>query len=156
VTGRAGEQATRSALEALRLAVHRPEVVSARLEPVLFADPVQRGALVSLLEHDDLHQAVDAAERDDPEVARLLRRLAVEEPAADADDVIVVLVRNATRRALADLEVEARLSPESLGDLASVTARVRLDLEDLDDPEHAVAASERLVAWLVERGEEIR
>jgi DNA primase len=154
--GRSGEQATRSALEALRLAVHAPDMVSARLEPVLFADPLQRAALVSLLEHDDLHQAVDAAERDDPDVARLLRRLAVEEPAADADDVIVVLVRNATRRALADLEVEARLSPESLGDLASVTARVRLDLEDLDDPEHALAASERLLAWLVGRGEEAR
>ncbi|HUO48531.1 MAG TPA: hypothetical protein VMU09_06840, partial [Acidimicrobiales bacterium] len=153
---RGGEQATRSGLEALRLAVHRPEAVAARLEPVLFPDPVQRAALASLLEHDDLHQAVDAAERDDPEVARLLRRLAVEEPAADADDVIVVLVRNATRRALSDLEVEARLSPDTLGDLASVAARVRLDLEDLDDPDRAVAASDRLLAWLVERGEEIR
>ena len=126
VPPRAGEQSTRSGLEALRLAIHRPELVTRGLESVLFPDPVQRAALAALLEHDDLHQAVDAAERDDPDVARLLRRLSVEEPAADADDVIVQLVRNATRRALADLEVEARLSPDTLGDLASVASTVRV------------------------------
>jgi DNA primase len=152
--GRGGP--TRSGLEALRLAVHHPELVVDRLEPVLFADPVQRAAFVALVDHDDLHLAVDAAERADPDVARLLRQVTVEEPAGDADDVIVLLVRNATRRALGDIEAQARLSPEALGDLASVAAVVRGDLEELDDPAHAVAASERLLAWLVGRGEESR
>ena len=145
-----------SGLEALRLAVHQPESVAHRLEPVLFPDPVQRAAFAALVEHDDLHLAVDAAERDDPDVARLLRRVTVEEPAGDADDVIVLLVRNATRRALADIEAQARLSPESLGDLAAVAATVRRDLEEFDDPDLAVAASDRLLAWLVGRGEESR
>ena len=74
--------ASRPGLEALRLAVHRPEDVADRLEEVLFVDEVQRRAFGLLVEADNLHQAVDRA---DPEVAELLRRLAVEEPLV-ADD----------------------------------------------------------------------
>ena len=66
-------------------------------------------------ESDDLHEAVEAAEDHDPRVASLLRRLAVEEPATDADDVVVTLVRNASRRALAVAEAQVRLSPEHGG-----------------------------------------
>jgi DNA primase len=146
--------ATRSGLEALRLAVHRPREVAQRLEPVLFADPVQRAAFVALVEHDDLYQAVDAAEQEDPEVARLLRRIAVEEPAADADDVIVLLVRNAARRALGEIQTRARVEPEEWHTLAPEAAAVRRDLDELDDPACTAAATERLVAWLLGRAEE--
>ena len=64
-------------LEALRLAVHRPEEVADRLEEVLFVDDLQRRAFVALAEADNLHQAVEEAP---PEVADLLRRVTVEEP----------------------------------------------------------------------------
>ena len=37
-------------IEALKLAVHRPEMVDDRVHAVLFADPLQRGAFVALLE----------------------------------------------------------------------------------------------------------
>ena len=80
---------------------------------MLFPDELQRAAFVALTESDDLHQAVEAAEDDDPRVAGLLRRLAVEEPATDADDVVVQLVRNASRRALAVAEAQVRLSPDT-------------------------------------------
>ena len=45
-------------LEALKLAVHRPEEVADRLQPVLFVDPLQRDAFIALIEHDDLHDAI--------------------------------------------------------------------------------------------------
>ena len=41
-------------LEALKLAVHRPEDVADRVHAVLFADPVQREAFTALLEHDSV------------------------------------------------------------------------------------------------------
>ena len=64
-------------LEALKLAVHRPEDVVDRVHAVLFTDRVQRKAFVALLEHDSVHEAVESAS---PEVASLLRRAIVEEP----------------------------------------------------------------------------
>ena len=64
-------------LEALKLAVHRPEDVADRVHAVLFADPLQRQAFVALLESDSVHEAVESAS---PEVASLLRRVIVEEP----------------------------------------------------------------------------
>jgi len=80
--------------------------------------------------------------------------LMVEEPAADADDVIVQLVRAASRRALSHVEARARLEPDAMAQLATVTARVRRDLEDLDEPDRSSEAADRLLAWLVESGEE--
>ncbi len=147
-------EAMRAGLEALRLAVHRPEAVANRLEAVLFLDPLQRAAFDALAGAETLAGAIEDAEREDPEAAHLLRRLVVEEPAADADDVIMQLVRVASRRALTDLEARARLSPDALADLSSVTTRVRRDLEDLDRDDARSAATDRLLAWLVGIGQE--
>jgi len=146
-----GADVSRPGLEALRLAVHRPEEVGDRLEARLFPDELQRAAFEALTGADDLHEAVEAAERTDPRVADLLRRLAVEEPATDADDVVVTLVRNASRRALAVAEAQARLSPNSVGEIAPVIARVRRDLDELDDGDRSLVAADRLLAWLVGR-----
>ena len=142
---------SRPGLEALRLAVHRPERVADRLEAVLFPDELQRAAFEALTGSEDLHQAVEAAEEHDPRVATLLRRLAVEEPATDADDVVVTLVRNASRRALAVAEAQTRLSPNTVGEIAPVIARVRHDLDELDDGDRCLAAADRLLAWLIGR-----
>jgi DNA primase len=150
----------RAGLEALRLAVHDPESVTGRLEPLLFSDGRQRAAWVALCDGPDLHEAIRRVEQDEPDVAALLRRLAVEEPAAGADDVVVQLVWSATRRALADLESEARLSPDASTRLSGVVTRVSLDVQELDrnhpdfDESRAIEAAERLLAWLVGRGEE--
>jgi DNA primase len=146
-----GAGTLRPGLEALRLAVHRPELVAERLEGILFPDELQRAAFEALAGADDLHDAVETAERHDPRVAALLRRLAVEEPATDADDVVMTLVRNASRRALAVAEAQARMSPDSVGEIAPVIARVRRDLDELDEREGGIAAADRLLAWLVGR-----
>ncbi len=137
----------RPGLMALRLAIHRPEEVAHRLEPVLFTDELQRKALLVLMEADDLHVAIDQAQ---PEVRDLLLRLVVEEPVGEPDDVLTQLVREAARRELAVLVREARTSTE-----AGVEAvRIRPMIDQLDQLEVTGAvgeASGRLVAWLVER-----
>jgi DNA primase len=151
--GPVGVDSPRPGLEALRLAMHQPEVVAHRLEAVLFDDELQRAAFDALERADDLHDAITAAEEGDPRVAALLRRLAVEEPAAHADDVIVTLVRNASRRALAEWESQARLAPDSVAKFAPAIARVRYDLDELEEADRGNEAAGRLLAWLVGRGE---
>lgn len=146
-------EAQRPGLEALRLAVHDPETVAEHLEPFLFSDPVQRRVFEALQSAEDLQHALAIAEEDGPAVSQLLRRLMVEEPNAGADDVVVQLVRISSRRALADVEAQARRSPEAVSQLAPITARVRRDLEDLDQRAGGIAAADRLLAWLGEREE---
>jgi hypothetical protein len=142
-------------LEALKLAVHRPEEVADRLQPVLFVDALQRDAFTALVEHDDLHDAIATAS---PEVAGLLRRITVEEPLmgdpdfGDPVDLVVgVLLREAVRRELSEVEKASRGLGESWQAGAAVTAQVRRWLAELEDPGSVRAAADRLVAWLMER-----
>ncbi len=142
-------------LEALKLAVHRPEDVADRVHAVLFVDPLQREAFTALLDHRSLHEAIESAS---PEVAALLRRVTVEEPFAGdpelgdpVDSVVTVLLRGAVRRALTDVEKESRALNASWQDGAAETAQVRLWLAELDESTAGNAAADRLVAWLSER-----
>jgi DNA primase len=143
-------------LEALKLVVHQPESVADRLDALLFNDDRQRTAFETLMAAGDLHEAIRRAEDESAEVAALLRRLAVEEPALGADGVVVQLVRTASRRALADLDAQGRLSPDAFAQVARVSAQVHSDIEELDaeDGDGAIKAYDRLLAWLIERGEE--
>jgi DNA primase len=141
-------------LEALRLAVHRPEEVAARLEGVLFSHPLARSTFDVLTESATLHEAI---ERADPLAAHLLQRLAVEETDADPDDVMIRLVERAASRELQDLQAELRQAPpEKQPEVAPLFAWVKLALEQMrtdDVTEHgaAVEAEERLVGWIVAR-----
>jgi hypothetical protein len=142
-------------LEALKLAVHRPEDVADRVHAVLFADAVQREAFTALLEHDSVHDAVESAS---PEVASLLRRVTVEEPLAGdpelgdpVDSVVTVLLRAAVRRALSDMEVRARAEGVPWQEREAETRQVRLWLDELDDSDIWRDAADRLVAWLSKR-----
>jgi DNA primase len=142
-------------LEALKLAVHRPEDVVDRVHAVLFADPVQRGAFVALLEHDSVQDAVESAS---PEVAIVLRRVIVEEPLpgdpelGDAVDVVVAgLLRGAAQRALAEVEIESRSGDDAWQSRSAETTQVRLWLDLLEVSTAGRDAADRLVAWLVER-----
>jgi DNA primase len=134
----------RPGLEALRLAIHRPEDVGDRLEPVLFSDPVQRAAFAALVEADDLGEAIDRAPG---RVQALLVRLTVEEPRSEPDEVVTQLVRDTVRRELPQLTAEARTSTRALEDAAKVAGW----LQELDDPALSAEATRRLVAWLVVR-----
>ncbi|MGD0880278.1 MAG: DNA primase [Acidimicrobiales bacterium] len=136
----------RPGLEALRLAIHRPEAVVDRLEAPLFGDPVQRAAFLALVESDDLAEAIDTASG---RVQALLVRLTVEEPRAEPDEVITQLVRNAVRREMQVVAVEARTSTQAMEDAASVASWV----QELDDPVAQAEVSQRLVAWLLVRSQ---
>jgi DNA primase len=134
-------------LEALRLAVHRPEAVAERLDEALFDDQLCRAVFLALASAATLHDAIDAA---DPEAADLLQRLAVEDTEEDPDDVTIRLLERAGARVLADLQREARSSaaPE---EYAAVIGWLKLALEELRDPESFGDAEARLVPWLVAR-----
>ena len=136
----------RPGLEALRLAIHRPEDVGDRLQAALFSDDLQRAAFQSLVDADDLHKAIDTSP---PEVRALLVRLTVEEPKGEPDDVVRQMVRDAARRELHLITGEARTSPAAVAEAAAAAAWV----QQLDDPGASIAATARLVAWLVVRAQ---
>ncbi|HEX9529710.1 MAG TPA: hypothetical protein VF954_01135, partial [Acidimicrobiales bacterium] len=138
-------------LEALRMALHHPEAVVERLEILLFTDETAMAAFRALASANTLHEALAVA---DPDASALLGRLAVEEPDAEPDDVVNLLIRRAAERALADLQVEARVDPERAQQLLELTAWVKVNIEQLLEPETGVDAGRRLVAWLAERCEE--
>lgn len=140
-------------MEALRLVVRSRSEMVGSLEAVLFPAGLQRDAFKALVVHRDVR---DAAAQAVPEVADLLRKVAVEEPSANPDDVVTRLVEVASRKALAELEAEARSSEGSFDEVAALAAQVRLSIEELYDSDDASTARDRLLAWLVARddGEE--
>ncbi|HET9691685.1 MAG TPA: DNA primase [Acidimicrobiales bacterium] len=140
--------------EALRLAVHRPEEVAARLHRALFASPLAVAVLDALMAADDLHEAIDEA---DPAAAALLRQLAVEDPEPDADDIVVRLVERAGQRCLAEVAAEMRGADDQAA-YAGAVAWLKLAIEALrppeaGDPAARVEAEEALVGWLIARAE---
>jgi DNA primase len=163
--GRADAQRTRPAsasatyhtrspeTEALKLAIHHPELVASRLEGVLFADELHRAAFDALAASATLHEAIESA---DAGAAELLRRLAVEDSDAEADDVIALLAAAAGNRVLRALEADVRADPARLSELSPTIAWLKLTIEQLRETVTRVAASEGLVAWLVQnsQGEE--
>ena len=144
--------ANRPGLEALRLAVHWPELVADRLEAELFADELHRRAFETLAGADDLTAAVAGA---DDDVAELLRRLIVEEPLAPddphsdpADPVVAQLVREAANRALRSLDAEVRREPDRLAEVSAESATLKKWLQELNEPGRGREVCDRLVAWL--------
>jgi DNA primase len=140
-----------SELEALRLAVHRPEEVAAQLEAVLFEHPIARSAFDVLSCASTLHEAIEAA---DPQTADLLQRLAVEDSEASAGDVMTRLIERAGTRALRDLQAQMRQAdPTAQAELSPTVGWLKLSIEALrpDDgtATDTTAAQERLVRWLV-------
>jgi DNA primase len=138
----------RPGLNALRIAIHRPESIEDRLERILFSDELQARAFDALAQSGSVAEAIDLVEQSDPEVAGLLRRLAVEEPEVDADSCVVQLVRAAAHRSLSALQAEARLDPALFESVSAVSGKVPLDLQLIDTTEAGLEAADRLLAWL--------
>lgn len=137
-------------VEALRLAVHRPEVVADRLEAVLFADECNLAAFDALCASPTLEEAIERAR---PDAAALLQRLSVEEADADPDDVMRLLVANAAQRSLQVLQAEARNADEAT-EYSATIAWLKVTTEQLWDDATSLGALEQLVPWLVQFGEE--
>ncbi|HVF73975.1 MAG TPA: DNA primase [Acidimicrobiales bacterium] len=135
-------------IEALRLALHHPETVVGRLEEVLFLDDLHVAAFRALASSSTLHEAIEST---DPAAATLLQRLSVEETEADPDDVVALLADRAGRRVLAEVDSASRADESRFAELVPVVSWLKLTLEQLREPTSRVEASDRLVAWLVER-----
>lgn len=136
-------------LEALLLAVHRPEEVAHRLEACLFDHALARAAFAALCTAETLHDAIADA---DPQVAALLRRLAVETCDADTDDIMVRLVERAGARAVAELLADIRQA-EDATPWAQSLSWLKLTLENLRAGAYRRDAEDRLVRWIVARTE---
>jgi DNA primase len=146
----------RPGLEALRIAVHYPELVVNRLEPFFFLDSDQRGAFEALLSSTSLAEAIESSST---RASALLRRVAVEEPMIDPESeidqvspVISQLLRGAARKALVDLQADLRQGSVEVAEGSRQVALAHAALEELDDPDSGSAAEATLVAWLSSRG----
>jgi len=140
--------------EALRVAVHHPELVASRLHEVLFTDPTILAGYRALCRATTLHEAIESAiEGGEPDAAALLQRMAVEEAQSDPDDVMARLAEEAARRTIADLDASARQSADPIG-YSDDIGWLKLAVEELHDHTTAVDATGRLVLWLVGRFEE--
>ena len=142
----------RRELDALRFAVHEPELMSGRLDVVLFADPLARSAFVALTEWP-WHECI---ERASPEVAALLQRLAVEEldesgPVEEvATRVVVNLVEASSQRLLASMLRREDPRTSELKSLLDALTNARAS-EHWDAAERT---AEQLVAWNVDDGDD--
>lgn len=137
-------------LEALRLAVHRPDEVADRLEGVLFDDEVNLAAFEALCAATTLEDAISRAR---PDASALLQRLAVEEAEAEANDVLCLLVANAAQRGLSRLQAEARASVDPTQYGATI-AWLKVTVEQLWDSATSLDAANQLVPWLVQFAQE--
>lgn len=133
--------------EALRLALHQPEVVAPFLDECLFDHPVIRDAYRAAMAAPSVAEAIDGAPGD---VAELLTRLSVEVSSAESTDVLTRLATEVGRRVLFDLDAEARASHNPL-DYSEAIAWLKLTLDEVRRPRAQVETLTQLIAWLAER-----
>jgi DNA primase len=140
----------RRELDALRWAVHEPELMSGRLDLALFNDPVARSAFEALTSWP-WHECL---ERASPEVGALLQRLAVEEPESGAAHeratrVVVNLVEASSQRLLASMLKREDPRSSEIKPLLDALANARAN-EHWEDAE---SVAEQLVTWITDDGD---
>ncbi|HUF33463.1 MAG TPA: DNA primase [Acidimicrobiales bacterium] len=145
-----GRRQESASMLALRLAVHRPEEVAETLHEALFSDELELAAYRALATASTLHEAVATA---DPEAAELLQRLAVEEADADPADVVRLLLVEAVRPVVRDLESSARSDGDPL-EASQLVGWLKLRTEELWEERTRPAAAQQLVAFLADRAQE--
>ncbi len=138
--------------EALRMAIHLPEVVGDILHPALFGDPTHREALKALGESGSV---VGAAEAVSSEAAHLLHQLCVEPPAEEVSDVLASLARLAAARAMRQLRrmAGATSDPESRKQCIDSLVWLKQQSELLSDRNERDEFLEDLLVWLTEHAQ---
>ncbi len=131
-------------LEALRLLVHRRQLVGERLHARLFCSPAGAAAYQALATTSSVQEAVEHSR---PELHVVLHRVAVEESEAEVDDVLRLLAQQAGRHALDDL-TRRYSSRASLAEHYPLLEWLRLRLDELTDEEHCGPAVDALSQWL--------
>ena len=133
--------------EALRLAVHHPDVAERYLNEALFSHPTVRAAYIALRREGSVPAAVEGAT---PEVAALLTRLVVETSEAEDADVLSRLTTEVGRQVLAELEAEARTAEDPLS-YSQPIGWLKLNLDQLRSSKPEVETLELLLDWLGDR-----
>ena len=144
----------RAGLEALRFALHAPDLMLPRLSTVLFSDDVQRRAYEAIASGVGHLEAIDDARASGEEdVADLLSRLLVEEPQQQGEgadpvtSVVAQLVRHATRRVLTARESAVRSGDLEARDVIDEISVAKELVARLEGPD-GVDAEHELVEWL--------
>ncbi len=141
-------QVARREADVLLWAIHEPALVSDWLNESLFLDPIARDAYRVLIETENVHDAIDTAEGP---ARRLLERLAVEEPRADAEPetqaarLIAYTVEPVAKRLL------ARMLRDDDADASAVKAQVDVlaHAREIGEWDDARDAARQLVGWIV-------
>lgn len=133
--------------EALRVAIHHPEIGERYLNEALFSHPTVRRAYLALGEAGSATEAIQTA---DPAVAELLTRLVVETSDAQWVDVMSRLATEVGRQVMAELESEARIADDPLSYSASI-AWLQVTLDQLRGSKPEVETLEQLLDWLGDR-----
>jgi DNA primase len=141
----------RREVDALRWAIHAPELMTGRLDAVLFADALARSAFDAMAQWP-WHEALDRAT---PEVAALLQRLAVEDPETGgppeelANRVVVNLVEASSQRLLASMLRQDDPRSAEVKAMLDVLANARAS----EHWEVAEKAASQLVTWIADDGD---
>ena len=140
----------RRELEALRVAVHEPELVAHALDAPLFNDPVALRAYTALATAETFHAALETV---DPVTRAVMERLAVEEPDLGDEPKVYVaelltnLVESAGSRRVRELA--------AVGDEAASVGKQHVDAlvraRDATDWDSAEELAQQLLAWLIEQ-----
>ncbi len=142
----------RRELEALRVAVHAPELVAALLDPSLFTSSTTRDAFDALLSSSTLRDAIENAP---PAARRLLERMVVEQvdlgehAEAYSIEVVANLVEIAAQRRLNELVAEGDDRSSMLKHLLDQLVSER----DRGDWNAAERSANELLPWVVGRSE---
>ena len=138
-------------LEALRLALSRPDEVTPSLHEVLFADPVCIEAYHHLVASQWKVSQLQGAH---DEVVALVQRLAVEQTASEPAEVVERLVEAAGQREMVLLGAEARAGDDDRAlEVASLVGWLKPQLEALRDPRAAGPVAPVVLDWLIGRHE---
>ena len=138
-----------AATEALRLLIWQYDDIAPWLTEGLFPDAVTATSYRSILATGTLAEAIEMAEAEDPSAGDLLQRLAVEEPTAEASDVLGRLVDEAAGAALAALRAEAQVAEDPLA-VGEAVGWLSLRIMELREPATRQAALDVLLEWLAD------
>ena len=136
--------------EALRVLIADPHAIRESLFAELFDDHDYRGAFLAIEAAGSLTEGVA---RSDEHQATLLYQLSMEEPHAEPDEVVGLLVVAAAQRCIDSLTQQARLHEDPLG-YAPIIGWLKLQIEQIRDDEADVETTNELIAWLKENAAE--
>jgi hypothetical protein len=136
-------------VEALVLLVQDRDAMLPWLADELFVDDRHLAVFWALSAEPDVNGARELLQGTDPGAAEVLARVAVQDSEAQPGDVAARLLELAAGRRLAELQAAARVAADPLA-LAPPTARLRLAVESLRDPDRLGRAAADVLAALRE------